>query len=465
MKISRLYLKIFLAFLLVLMISEFTVIWILHTRWADSPHVRRTESQLMAIKDLTEMEISTKSLSPEQERIILTPILKTLSKSFKADIWITGPYSEIVASSKEEIPNLTQHLAGEPAKTPAGVYIYKERRKDTKSVYGTYTSDIPEGYPFTYHLFHPWRQFEEETWFLRGQLFITILAAIFLFPLALRIIGPIKKLTISAAKLGQGDLTQRVKVRGKDEVADLAKTFNHMAESLEKTIKSNRELTANVSHEMRSPLARMGISLEMLRERINDDKADQCEVLISGMQSEIIHMDTLIGKIIEFSKLDMHTAPPMDESVDLSLLIQDLLRQYQPTADHKKFEIISHLESVSINDCNQNSIKIILDNIIGNAFKYTEKNGIIRINLCVENKNNRLNKAIIEITNTHEPVPEEELEEIFNPFHRLKGHDTPGYGLGLAAALKITNMHQGHIQAENSEHGFTIKVTLPTTKA
>ncbi len=461
MKISRLYLKIFLAFLLVLMVSESTVIWILHARWADNPHVRRTESQLMAIKDLTEMEISKKSLSPEQEKEILTPILVTLSKSFKADIWISGPYSEIVASSKETIPDLAQHLTDEPSKTPSGVYIYKGRRKNEKSIYGTYTSDIPAGYPFTYHLFHPWRQFEEETWFLRGQLFITILAAIFLFPVALRIIGPIKKLTVSAAKLGQGDLKQRVKVRGKDEVADLAKTFNHMAESLEKTIKSNRELTANVSHEMRSPLARMGISLEMLRERINDNKTDQCKGLISGMQSEIIHMDTLIGKIIEFSKLDMHTAPPMDESVDLSLLIQDLLRQYQPTADHKNFEIISNIENVVITDCNQNSIKIILDNIIGNAFKYTEQNGIIRVNLHLEKDKDLLNKAIIEITNTHEPVPEEELEEIFNPFHRLKGHDTPGYGLGLAAALKISSMHHGHIQAKNSEHGFTVEVALP----
>lgn len=464
MKISRLYLKIFLAFLLVLMVSEFTVIWILHTKWAGSPRVRRTENQLMAVKNLTEMEIATKLLSPSQEEEILTPILKALSESFKADIWITGPYSEIIASSEKKIPNLTKHLESQPAKTPAGVYIYKEHRNGMKSIYGSYTSSIPEGYPFTYHLFHPWKQSDDEIWFLHGQLFITILAAIFLFPVALRIIGPIKKLTLSAAKLGQGDLTQRVKIRGKDEVAELAKTFNHMAESLEKTIKSNRELTANVSHEMRSPLARMGISLEILREKINSGKSDQCEVLISGMQSEIVHMDTLIGKIIEFSKLDIHTAPPMNESVDLSLMIQELLRQFQPTADHKEFAIITNIENVSINYCNQNAIKIVLDNIIGNAFKYTEKKGVIRINLHVEKDNDLASKAVIEITNTHDPVPEEELEEIFSPFHRLKGHDSPGYGLGLAAAIKIATMHQGSVKATNSEHGFTIKLTLPIEK-
>ncbi|SDL32889.1 two-component system, OmpR family, sensor histidine kinase CpxA [Maridesulfovibrio ferrireducens] len=464
MKISRLYLKIFLAFLLVLMVSEFTVIWIIHTGWAGSPRMKRTEGQLMAIKNLTEMEIESKHLSPGQEKEALTPLMKTLSKSFRAEVWITGPYSEVVASSGEIIPDLTLHLEGKPTKTTEGVYIYKERRKGMKSVYGTYSSNIPEGYPFTYHLFHPWKQFEEEIWFLRGQALITILAALFLLPVALRIIKPIKELTRSAAKLGQGDLTQRVKVRGKDEVAELARTFNHMAEGLEKIIKSNRELTANVSHEMRSPLARMGISLEMIREKINNDKPAQCEAFISGMQSEIIHMDTLIGKIIEFSKLDMQKVPPMNDSINLDLLITELLYQYQPTADHKKLKIISDLEDVTITDCDQNAIRIILDNILGNAFKYTEQNGVIEVELRAKKDELLMNKAVIQISNTHSPVPEEELEEIFNPFHRLKGHDTPGYGLGLAAAQKIATMHQGSMQATNTEKGFTITVTLPIAK-
>ncbi len=209
----------------------------------------------------------------------------------------------------------------------------------------------------------------------------------------------------------------------------------------------------------------MCISLEMIRERINDKKADQCEVFISGMQSEIAHMDMLIGKIIEFSKLDMQKAPPMEDSVNLNLLITELLYQYQPTADHKLLEIKTDLSDVKITDCNQNGIRVILDNVLGNAFKYTEQSGTIRIELRAEKNIEQINEAVISVTNSHEPVPEEELKEIFNPFHRLKGHDTPGYGLGLAAAQKIANMHQGLVKATNTDEGFTLIVALPIAKA
>ncbi len=465
MKISRLYLKIFLAFVLVLMISEFTVIWIIHSGWGGSPRMKRTEGQLMTVKNLTEMEMDLNQLSAGKEREKLTPILKALSDSFHANVWITGPYSEVIASSEEKIPDLTLHLEDDPIKTPEGAYIYKERSKGMKSIYGTYVSKRPDGYPFTYHIFHPWSRFEEEIWFLRGQILITILAAIFLLPVALRIIRPIKELTEKAAKLGQGDLTQRVEVRGKDEVAELAKTFNHMARSLEKIIKSSRELTANVSHELRSPLARMRISLEMIRERINDKKTDQCEVFISGMQSEIAHMDMLIGKIIEFSKLNMQKDPPMEDSIDLNLLITELLDQYQPTADQNNFEIKTDLVGIKITDCNQNGIRVILDNVLGNAFKYTEQSGTIMIELRANKDIEQRNEAVISVTNTHDPIPEDDLKEIFNPFHRLKGHDTPGYGLGLAAAQKIAYMHGGLIQAKNTCEGFTATVTLPIAKA
>lgn len=426
--------------------------------------MKRTEGQLMTVKNLTEMEMDLNQLSAGKEKETLTPILKALSDSFHANVWITGPYSEVIASSEEKIPDLTVHLEDAPKKTLEGAYIYRERSKGMKSIYGTYASKRPEGYPFTYHIFHPWSRFEEEIWFLRGQVLITLLAAIFLLPVALRIIRPIKELTKKAAKLGQGDLTQRVEVRGKDEVAELARTFNHMAGSLEKIIKSSRELTANVSHELRSPLARMRISLEMIRERINDKKAAQCEVFISGMQAEIAHMDILIGKIIEFSKLDMQKSPAMEDSVDLNLLITELLYQYQPTADHKHLEIKTDLSDVKITDCNQNGIRIMLDNVLGNAFKYTDKSGTIKIDLRAAKNNEQMKEVVVSVTNSHEPVPEEDLKEIFNPFHRLKGHDTPGYGLGLAAAQKIANIHQGLIHATNTSDGFTIIMTLPVAK-
>lgn len=266
---------------------------------------------------------------------------------------------------------------------------------------------------------------------------------------------PTEKLTASAAKLGQGDLKQRVEIKGKDEIAELAGAFNHMTESLEKIVKSSRELTANVSHEIRSPLARMRITLEMLKERIEDGQTQGCDNFIDGMQSEIIHMDELIGKIIEFSKLDMHKSPSMNEIVDLKAMIDDLLAQYEHIAARNSLNVETDLEEIKLQNCNRNGIRIILDNILGNSFKYTEQEGSITVRLFREKNYTR-----IEVTNTHAPLEEKDLEEIFNPFHRLKGQEISGSGLGLAVARKIAHIHGGEINAENSGNGFRIIVAL-----
>ncbi|NDV22831.1 HAMP domain-containing sensor histidine kinase [Desulfovibrio sp. JC022] len=457
MKISRIYLKFFLSFMLVLIVSELAIFGLLHMSWEQSPRVNHMERQIFTVKDLAEMELGTAHLSPEYERKILTPLLKTLGNSLQADIWITGPYGEIVASSGSMIPDMSKFKQGETAKTKSGAYVYKKRNDGMKSVYGVYTAQLPVGYPFTYHLFHSFRKFDEEIWFMRAQIVLTIIAAIFLIPVSRRVIRPLRKLTASASRMGKGDLKQRVEIKGKDEVAELGQAFNNMAEGLEKMVKSSRELTANVSHELRSPLARMRISLEMLKERIEDGNTSGCDNFINGMQSEITHMDKLIGRIIEFSKLDMQKRPALNETADLKGLIVDLLEQYKYIADRNNLNVTTELAELKLPNCNRNGIRIIMDNILGNAFKYTDPEGTISVDLDEDGDN-----VCITVTNTHAPLLEEDLEEIFNPFHRLKAQEIPGSGLGLAAARKLVRIHGGTIKAENSAQGFKIIMTIPT---
>ena len=456
MRISRLYLKIFLSFMLVLVVSELAVFALLQMSWAQSPFVKQINRQIMTVKNLTEMELGTKYISAEHERKTLTPLLQAIGKSIQAQIWITGPYGEIIASSDTTSPNITSHTTEEANKSDEGIYIYKKRNKGIKSIYAVYTAKFPEGYPFTYHLVHSIRKFNDQTWFLRAQIILTIIAAIFLIPVTRRMIRPIKLMTLTASKMEQGDLSHRVEIKGKDEISELAKAFNNMAEGLEKRVKSSRELTANVSHELRSPLTRMRISLEMLKERIEDNQTSDCKIFINGMQTEISHMDDLIGKIIEFSKLDMEKSPAMNETADLKALIEDLIFQYEHSASRNKLKVNAELAEIKISNCNRNGLRIIMDNILGNAYKYTENEGTVSVKLSYSN-----NIARIEVINTHPPLPKEDLEEIFNPFHRLKGHEIPGSGLGLAAAQKITLIHNGAIKAENSVNGFKIIVELP----
>ncbi|WP_415713660.1 sensor histidine kinase [Maridesulfovibrio sp.] len=459
MKISRTYLKIFISFMLVLVVSELIIFGLLRMSWDKSPLVHHMERQVFTIKNLVEMELGGLRTSAEEERRVLTPLLKNLGNSIEADIWITGPYGEIVASSSTKIPDMSGFREEDAAKSKDGIYIYKKRNDGIKSVYGVYTGKQPQGYPFTYHLYHSLPKFDEESWFLRGQAVLTVIAAIFLIPVARRVIRPLRELTNSAAKMGKGDLNQRVEIKGKDELAELGKAFNHMAEGLEKMVKSSRELTANVSHELRSPLARMRISLEMLKERISGGNTSGCDTFINGMQSEITHMDELIGEIIKFSKLDMHEPPTMTDTANLQVLISDLLEQYQCIAEHNNLNVKADLAKIKLPNCNRNSIRIVMDNILGNAFKYTEPEGVVEVSL-----NGDKNEVRISVANTHNPLPENDLEEIFNPFHRLKGQEIPGSGLGLASARKIIRIHHGEIRAENSDTGFRIIVTIPTKR-
>ncbi|WP_320172445.1 HAMP domain-containing sensor histidine kinase [Maridesulfovibrio sp.] len=457
MKISRLYLKFFLAFMLVLILSELILFWFMTLSWSQSPRVSHMERQLITVKNLAEMNMEQTDPAAETRHSDLTTLLQTLGRSIQADIWITGPYGELVASSTETIPDMHDWTSGEAVKSMEGAYIYKKKVAGLKSVYGLYTSSKPRGYPYTYHVFHSIPKFNEDVWFMRSQIVLIVLAALFLIPVSRRMISPVKELTVSASRMGRGDLKQRVRIKGRDEIAELGTAFNHMAEELEKMVKSSRELTANVSHELRSPLARMRISLEMLKEKIEENGSPGCEGFINGMQFEISHMDELIGKIIKFSKLDIHKLPAMNETADLKAIIEDLISQYSHIATRNRISIELHLEDVKTGNCNRNALTVVLDNILGNAFKYTDPDGDVSISLKEED-----NTAHIEVANTHPPLTEEDLEEIFNPFHRLKGQELPGSGLGLAAARKITGIHGGSIRAANSSKGFTIIVEIPT---
>lgn len=469
MKVSRLYIKIFLAFVAVLMVSEFIVIWIVHSGFTGSPRTMRTVKRLKTIKTLAMDEMlpmpgtpagTTPSGVPRKPEINterLDHLLRLLATSYKTDIWLTGRDGKIVASSFEgPAPDTSELLDEDPVWAPENILVYKERKNGMKCVYSVLPPLPLDYHQLTYHSLSKRSHFEEEAWFLRGQVLLTLLAALFLIPVSRRIIRPIKKLTATAARYGEGDFTQRVKVRGKDEVAELASSFNEMADNLEKIIEGGKELTAHISHEIRSPLTRMRISLEMLKEKTQRDDLMGSGKYISDMEAEIDRMDFLVGKILQFSKMDMRTRPPMDDSVNFSSLILSVIDRYKTTAERKGLKLESAIEDITLGKCNVNAIRALLDNLMDNAFKYTEKGGTISLNLLSQN-----NRAVLEITNTHPPLAEEDLISIFRPFHRLGGEDTPGSGLGLATAKKIAEIHSGEMVAGNSEEGFRIRLTLP----
>lgn len=469
MKVSRFYIKIFLAFVAVLMVSEFIVIWFVHSGLTGNPHANRIATSLNTIKMLSIDSMKQKSTSTENsdtqapaylnelDTAALDHLLRLLSTSFKEKIWITDRNGKIVASSFEGVaPETSDIISNDPLWIKDNILIYKERENGVKFTYSVLPPLPLDRRQFTYHTFSRRSRFEDEAWFLRGQVLLTLLAALFLIPVSRRIIRPLKKLTSTAARFGEGDFTKRVRVRGKDEVAELAASFNEMADNLENILKGGKELTAHMSHEIRSPLTRMRISLEMLKEKFKRNDLYNSDKYIHDMEEEIDHMDFLVGKILQFSKMDMRTKPPMEDRVNLANLILTTVERYKTTGERNNLKINTSTENVTLEKCHVYGIRILMDNLLDNAFKYTDRGGDIDISL---RRND--DEALIEVTNTHPPIPDENLKKIFSPFHRLKGDEIPGSGLGLATALKISEIHGGKLTVENAEKGFRVRLKLP----
>lgn len=298
-----------------------------------------------------------------------------------------------------------------------------------------------------------------EAGFAFGLAGIGIVIALLVIPVSRLISKPIKRLNESAVRIAEGDLSQRVLVKSRDEIGELGRSFNRMADRVERMIRSSRELTANISHELRSPLARICIAEELIRER--GERGDHKDVgrHLDDIKEDIEELDRLIGSILLLSKLDIHEEPLKHEALNLSDLIKELVDRLEPV---KRRRGLSVMTSITCDDPvmgNKDSLRTALSNILDNAVKFTAENGKVIIKLYSENE--FLN---ISITNSFEKLSAEDLTRIFDPFFRTEQFPAGGSGLGLAIAKKIIERHGGSIKAVNSDMGLQINVSLPMTR-
>lgn len=460
LRVSKLYRKILLSFLAVLIAVEAIVLGIFLQGGPPAPVVRNMVERTAMTRDLFEKEMRDIPYSPQALESRLEPLAILLGKGFHARIWITDAAGNVVLRTfKGKTPSFPQ------LKTPVDQNIFPDVRLSVIHHDQTNRSllmltplrleDTPE---LTVHVLMNKRAHKEEKWFLRGLLLLTFLGALFFIPVSRTITKPLRELSEAADRLGEGDLSQRAKVRGKDEVAVLARKFNVMAENLEKMVMSGKELTANLSHELRSPLARMRVSLQILMEQKKQGAQSEalCSQLLGKLQTEIEKMDTLIGHILDLSKLDMREPLPREDMVDPSGQLKSLIDSYGPMLEKGEFHLEANYAETPRLRCHRHSLAILLDNVLGNAIKYTPNGGTITVTL-----QSAEDAACIRICNDHPPLTEQQLEDMFQPFHRLDKGKKAGTGLGLVAASKIVQIHRGSISATYASGRVCIRISLP----
>jgi len=280
-----------------------------------------------------------------------------------------------------------------------------------------------------------------------------IISGLVCFLLSRAMTNRIKQLSLASRRLSGGDLATRIDVRkrGGDETDELARDFNSMAERIEHQIEAQKRLMGDVSHELRSPLARLRIALALAQEDTQNSPTH-----LQRIDREAKRLEELIAQLLD-SQL---TEAGLDEHIDLAGLLSELCADtsFEGEPEGKRAEYSSDLEEAVV-ATHGDSLKKTFENILRNALKYTPEKSVVRVNLVDSDR-----AYTVRVEDSGPGVPEMELDKLFEEFYRVdtaRARDTGGYGLGLAIAKRAINQHEGSIHAENTDHGLAIVVRLP----
>lgn len=288
-----------------------------------------------------------------------------------------------------------------------------------------------------------------------------LVSGLICFLLTRHLTAPILRLREMSQKLAGGDLSARTGpglARRQDEIGGLVRDFNAMASRIEELISRQRQLTSEVSHELRSPLARLNVALDLARERKGNDPA------FEQMEEDIRFLDELIGRLLTIAKLDSSApqVPMMDVDLD------DLLSQITRNVEFESRAPNSGIHLTSTGQCivwgSAELLHSAIENVVRNAIHYTENETFVEVRLECECSSNGTNARVV--VRDHGPgVPESELKDIFQPFYRVavaRDRQSGGTGLGLAIAERVVRIHGGTIRAENAApRGLRIEIVLP----
>lgn len=273
------------------------------------------------------------------------------------------------------------------------------------------------------------------------------------------LIKPIRALQKSAKSMAQGDLKTRVEFasRRTDELGQLGKDFNHMAERVETLLGSQRRLVADVSHELRSPLARLQLAVGIAQDQ-DLAMSELTQKQFQRIEKETHQINEMIERILHLSRLEADAINDHLDTLCLSELLKDVLQDADFEAQSRNKELsVSDLPELMLT-CYPQLLASALRNVIGNAIKYATMKVEISFTVLEET-------LCIVVSDDGSGIAESELEQIFVPFYRVsasRNRDSGGVGLGLAIAQQAIAANKGTIKATNNQQsGLRVTLIIP----
>lgn len=276
--------------------------------------------------------------------------------------------------------------------------------------------------------------------------------------LAIKTVRPIQDIAFASGLHDEEDFLSKIDVKilkRPDEIGELARQLQLSGIKIQELIKKQKDLLRDVSHEVRTPLARLQIATETLQLDAGDKRA------LNQIKDEILIIDQLVQDLLHLSHFDRPSKSHQIENFKVNTLFDEFIERSKILASTKNLSITSSSTNTNNVDVKGNKFLLdrALDNLMSNAIRHSPNNSEIEIKTEIDNEN-----CYISISDQGEGVIEESLEKIFEPFHRLdtsRNRETGGFGLGLSLVKQIVELHKGSVNAFNHPNGLLVKLSIP----
>lgn len=288
-------------------------------------------------------------------------------------------------------------------------------------------------------------------WFLHPQyLWILGVVVLFCYLLTRSLTAPVRQLQRAVNEFGQGDFSARVGSGRKDELGELARNFDRMAERIQTLMQSERRLLLDISHELRSPLARLGVAVELAR--TGEDR----EAALNRIQKEADRLNTLVGELLQVTRSEVDPADRKHDAIRLDELISETVEDCAIEALARDCAIRFDAPPEVTFAGDAELLRRAVENVIRNAVRFAPAGTSVEVTLS-----SNTSRVLIGVRDYGPGVPAEALTRIFDAFYRVeadRNRSSGGVGLGLAIARQAVSLHNGTLRARNTTPGLLVEI-------